>query len=60
MNKCKGCPYWVINRCSLTTCVKGDKPFRYAKEIIETQSQPPSEGVNGEEFEKWLREGDKA
>lgn len=38
--------------------IKGDKPFRYAKEIIEAQS-PPSEGVNGEEFEKWLREGDK-
>jgi len=38
--------------------VKGDKTFRYAKEIIEAQS-PPSEGVNGEEFEKWLREGDK-
>ena len=38
--------------------VKGDKSFRYSKEIIEAQS-PPSEGVNGEEFEKWLREGDK-
>lgn len=24
--KCKGCPYWmIINRCSLTTCAKGDK-----------------------------------
>ena len=22
MNKCKGCPYWIVNRCSLTTCTR--------------------------------------